>query len=231
MAFPVSLNSDLTVVFDLDGTLVDSAPDLCQALNFVMLNAGLPAFQVDRMRPFVGRGAKGLIAQALDMLGESIAEDQLALWAEELVAFYREHIADLSQPFPGVQAALTRLAGRGVKLGVCTNKREELSFLVLEKLDLLRYFPVVLGADSLPVHKPHPDHLLKTIEDLGGRADQAVFVGDSNTDIKTAKAANVPVIAVTFGYSDVPIETLGADQLIDHFDAFECALDKLIYTE
>lgn len=231
MAFPNSLNSDLTVVFDLDGTLVDSAPDLCQALNFVLLNAGLPVFQVDRMRPFVGRGAKGLIAQALEFLGESIAADQLALWAEELVAYYREHIADLSQPFPGAQAMLSRLAGRGVKLGVCTNKREELSFLVLEKLDLLRYFRVVLGADSLPVHKPHPDHLLQTIKDLDGAADAAVFVGDSNTDITTAKAANVPIIAVTFGYSDVPIETLGADQLIDHFDGFECALDKLMYPE
>jgi len=221
------LNEDLSVIFDLDGTLVDTAPDLCQSLNFVLHNAGLKTFRIDEMRPHVGQGAKGLISRALSVMNVSIEADQLELWTQDFIDYYREHIADLSQPFPGLQPMLSRLAARRVKMGICTNKREELSYLLLDKLDLTRYFPIILGADSLPVRKPQPQHLLQTIEDLAGAPGNAIFVGDSETDTKTAKAAGIPIIGVTFGYSETAIHDLEPDHVIEHFDQLECAIEAL----
>lgn len=220
-------SSDFSIVFDLDGTLVDSAPDLCSALNFVLKNAGLPTFKLEDMRKYVGQGARGLISQALEALDKEYPDEVIDLWFDDFIDYYQDHIADLSTPFPGLHQLLDRLVSQNVKMGVCTNKRESLSRLLLEKLNLIDYFPVIMGADSLPVRKPDPLHLVRTIENLSGTPDRAVLIGDSETDILTAKAAQIPIIAVSFGYSLDPIHELGADAVIHHFDELESALKQL----
>lgn len=213
-----------TVVFDLDGTLVDTAPDLTAALNAVMAREGRPLVPLDDVRHMVGRGARVLIERALDATGQPWNTATI----NDLVAHFLEHydanIATTSRPFAGCETVLRGLAARGVKLGVCTNKPERLSLKLLDELNLRALFPVVLGADSQAYRKPDPRHLLDTITALGGRAESAVMIGDSETDVLTARAANVPVVVVSFGYTEIPVHQLGADLVIDHYEALEDAL-------
>ncbi|NWG44998.1 MAG: phosphoglycolate phosphatase [Alphaproteobacteria bacterium] len=213
-----------TIVFDLDGTLVDTAPDLTEALNAVLEARGRARVTPHTVRTMVGHGAPAMIRAGFSATGEAAREAEM----DELLTLFLDHysanLSRLSRPFPGLLPLLDTLMARGVRLGVCTNKREALSIALLEALDLKRYFPVVLGADSLPVRKPHPDHLLGTIAALGGDRSDALMVGDSETDLATARAAGVPVLLVGFGYSPVPARDLGADATIDHFDAFLAAL-------
>ena len=223
----LTLLSPETVIFDLDGTLVDTAPDLTAALNAVMVREGRPPVPLDDVRHMVGRGARYLIERALEASGSPA--DPAAI--RDLVLHFLEHydanIAVTSRPFERAEVVAARLAARGHKLGVCTNKPEALSLKLLGELNLRPLFPVVLGADSRPYRKPDPRHLTDTIAALGGRAASAVLVGDSETDVKTARAAGVPVIVVSFGYTEIPVRELGADVVIDHFDALEQALERV----
>ncbi len=223
----MTLSSDLTLVFDLDGTLVDTAPDLLACLHTVMENAGITPVTGPHLRDLVGRGARALIVEGLHLSGVEGDEALVDRLLDRFLVLYERDIDKHSKPFDGVRALLDQAQGAGVKLGVCTNKREALSVELLRRLDMARYFPVVLGADSLPVHKPDPAHLTQVIARLGGNENRTVMVGDSITDIATAKAAGIPVIAVSFGYSMDPIRTLGADIVIDHFDEFLSALRTL----
>lgn len=224
----MTLSSDLTLVFDLDGTLVDTAPDLLACLNAVLEGAGLGSPEGPHLRNLVGRGARALIVEGMKTLGHQSPEPALVdRLLDEFLVIYERDIDLHSKPFGGVLPLLDAAQSAGVKLGVCTNKREALSIELLRRLDLAKYFPVVLGADSLPVHKPDPAHLTQVIARLGGNENRSVMVGDSITDIETAKAAGIPVIAVSFGYSLDPIHSLGADVVIDHFDEFLPALRQL----
>jgi phosphoglycolate phosphatase len=210
--------AELTVVFDLDGTLVDTAPDLIDALNAVFARRGLPAIDYATARNMIGGGARRMIESALKFEGCARSAGELDQILADFVAQYSDHIADRSRVFPGLGAALDGLAARNCRLAVCTNKLEQLSRRLLDALGLTRHFAAICGQDTFGIQKPDPAVLHRTIEAAGGEPQRAVMVGDSGIDIATARAAGIPVVAVGFGYSETPIATHRPDRLVGHFD-------------
>lgn len=213
-----------TVVFDLDGTLIDSAPDLAGALNAVLGEQGLPPLALDSVRAMVGEGAVKMIERGLAAAGMTMDDGLSDTLRESFLDHYRNCMTQRTRPFPGVVEALEALRDAGTALAVCTNKRMDLTGPILEGLDLARFFGAVIGGDSLAVAKPDPAPLRAAIEGAGGSRGGAVMVGDSDIDVATARAVGVPVIAVSFGYTRVPPRELGADAVIDHFDELAGAL-------
>jgi phosphoglycolate phosphatase len=206
---------DATIVFDLDGTLVDTAPDLTNALNDVLVRRGHAPVEAETIRACVGHGARIMIEEALRRTG---ARDDVDRMLAEFLIHYEANIANDSRPFPGAVAALDALVARGATLAVCTNKREYLSRKLLEELDLARYFASLAGRDTFAVSKPDPGHLTGVIALAGGDPSRAVMVGDSETDLATAKAASVPAILVSFGYATSSLGSIAPQAVIDHFD-------------
>ncbi len=210
-----------TIVFDLDGTLVDTAGDLTASLNHALATLGRPAVPPSSVRAMVGHGARKLLERGLAASGEmtdALVEAGLSPFMEH----YAANIAVHSRPFEGVEAALDRLSGRGHALAICTNKPEKLAGSLVAELGWTDRFRALLGADSRPYRKPDPRHLLETVAEAGG--NHAVFVGDSRTDADTARAAGIPLVLVSFGYSTEPVSNLGADVLIDCFHDLDKAL-------
>jgi phosphoglycolate phosphatase len=214
----------LTVVFDLDGTLVDTAPDLIETLNVVLARAGLPPVAYAEARSMIGGGARRMIEDGLKLEGRHVANGLVDRMFDDFIAYYAAHIADRSQPFPGLDQALDRLTANGCILAVCTNKLEGLSRLLLDALGLTTRFAAICGQDTFRIQKPDPEILRRTIRAAGGEVRRAVMVGDSGTDIATARAAGIPVVAVDFGYSETPIRELRPDRLIGHFDDLAAAI-------
>ncbi len=210
---------NLTVVFDLDGTLVDTAPDLVGATNHALSDLGLPAVGTAFLRPWISFGAQRMIVEALAHSGQQLPPPEVARLLDLFLAYYEQNIARESRPYPGVVEAIQTLSASGARLAVCTNKRESLSRSLLAALDLDHHFHGLAGRDTFPVCKPHPDHLLGAVRLAGGDPARALMVGDSDVDIKTAKAAGVPVVAVSFGYTAIPVAQLAPDRVIDHYDA------------
>jgi phosphoglycolate phosphatase len=208
----------VTVVFDLDGTMVDTAPDLIAALDHLFAKLGLPPSDPAVALPAVGHGARAIIDAAVNAIGYKIPPEGYDPLVEQFVAYYRENIAVKSRAFPGFEKAAQALITEGAVLAVCTNKREDLARKLLNELNLSRYFQAVVGGDTLAVRKPHPRHVLGAISAAGGDPARAVMVGDSAADVGAAKAAGVPVVAVQFGYSAESAQALGADVVITHFD-------------
>jgi phosphoglycolate phosphatase len=204
-----------TVVFDLDGTLVDTAPDLTNALNDVLTRRGHAPVSAASVRSAVAYGARAMIEEGLR---QSQASDDVDRMLAEFLTHYEANIAAESVPFPGAVSALETLARAGAKLAVCTNKREDLTLKLLEALALGDYFDAIAGRDTFAVSKPHPDHLTGVIARAGGNPAKALMVGDSEVDIATAKAARVKAILVSFGYAGTPLGALCPDIVIDHFD-------------
>lgn len=219
---------DATLVFDLDGTLVDTAPDLVAATNHVLAGLGLPGVSEHELRPLIGHGARFMVDHAMGPGAAKLSEDERRRLLEKFLDYYGRNIAVGSRPFEGTVSALERFRGAGAKLAVCTNKSERMSRTLLEALGMSPLFAAVAGRDTFPVFKPHPDHLLGTIRLAGGDSTRAVMVGDSRIDIATAKAAGVPVVAVTFGYTDTPVRELAPDKVIDHYDELEPAIVALL---
>ena len=219
---------DATLVFDLDGTLVDTAPDLVAATNHVLAHIGLPGVSETSLRPWIGHGAKIMVERAVGPAGAKLSDAERRQLLERYFDYYGRNIAVGSRPFEGTVAALERFQGAGAKLAVCTNKVESMSKALLDALDLSRFFSAIAGRDTLEACKPHPDHLLGTIAMAGGDRARAVMIGDSRIDIATAKAAGVPVVAVSFGYTDTPVRELGPDAVIDHYRELEPALIALL---
>ncbi len=222
------MTKPLCIIFDLDGTLVDSAPDLAATGNELMRRRGRDMVPLDDVRSMVGKGAKVLIDRMMAATGAPATADELNEMLPEYLEYYGANIAANTVPFPGVREALDALVERGALLAVCTNKFEQLSHALLDELELSKYFPVVLGGDSLPVRKPDGGHVLGTIERAGGDLSRSIMVGDSHNDIDAAIAAQVKSIAVTFGYTEIPVAELGADRMIDHFDELIPAIDGLL---
>jgi phosphoglycolate phosphatase len=218
------------VVFDLDGTLVDTAPDLIAALNYVLGREGLPPLPLKAARNMIGAGARKLIERGLELEGLTLSSDDIARLMKDFVAYYADHIADASRPFEGLEAALDDLERQGFRFAVCTNKLEWLSKLLLEKLDLGRRFAAICGADTFGVAKPDPVILQQTVARAGGQLSGAIMVGDAGPDIGVARRAGIPVIGVEFGYTDVPIAELKPDRLIGHMRELPEAVGSLVGT-
>ncbi len=220
MAFP------RTIVFDLDGTLVDSSPDLTAALNAALADAGRPAVDPATVRHLVGHGARALIERGLGLSGGG-GEAEIARALPVFLAYYAAHIADGSRPYPGAAAALDALAARGCRLAICTNKPVALSRDLIAALGWSGRFAANLGGDSLDVRKPDPAHLLATIAAAGGDPAKTVYVGDTAVDVAAARAAGVPVIVAAFGFADRPAAELGGDAVIAGFAELEATIARL----
>jgi len=217
-----------TIVFDLDGTLVDTAPDLIGSLNVLFARERLAPVTLDEGRGMIGGGVRRLIERALSLQGRTFTAAEIDALIADYVTHYAEHIADNSRPFPGVEAALDALAARGDRFAVCTNKLAWLSVRLLDRLGLSARFVAICGRDTFAIGKPDPEILRRTIQAAGGDLAGSIMVGDSATDISTARAAGVPVVAVDFGYTDVPVAELDPDRVISHFDALPAAVDALM---
>jgi phosphoglycolate phosphatase len=215
-----------TVIFDLDGTLVDSAPDLADSLDILLGEKGLEPVGLDVTRQLIGHGIPNLVQSALALRGVAPDSDGLGRTVDRFGAIYRQRLTVGTRPYPGVPAALAELAGDGWRLVVATNKAEALARAVLADLGLIRHFAVVAGPDTFGVIKPHPDHLLRTIPDAL-RSRFAVMVGDSEVDVAAARAAGLPVVAVTYGYAKVPLQSLEPDALVDRFGVVPAAVARL----
>jgi phosphoglycolate phosphatase len=218
----------LTIVFDLDGTLIDTAPDLIATLNLILAREGLPGRPYDAARRLIGGGARGMIERALGEEGRPAAKPEVDRLFAAFIEHYAAHIADRSRPYPQLEATLDGLAAAGHRLAVCTNKLEWLSRRLLTALNLTGRFAAICGQDTFGVMKPDPDVLRWTIQRAGGQLDAAVMVGDSGTDVRTARAANVPVIAVDFGYTEVPIATLRPDRIISSYAELPAAIAAVV---
>jgi phosphoglycolate phosphatase len=216
------------VVFDLDGTLVDTAPDLVNALNYVLNREGLPAVPVDSARKAIGAGARRLIERGLELEGRSMGPDDVTRLTADFIDHYAAHIADASRPFEGLEGALDDLSARGYHFAVCTNKLEWLSKRLLDQLGLSARFSAICGADTFGVSKPDPIILQQTIARAGGTLSSAIMVGDAGPDIGVARRAGIPVIGVEFGYTEVPIADLKPDRLIGHMAELPAAVETLM---
>jgi phosphoglycolate phosphatase len=217
---------DASVIFDLDGTMIDTGPDLIAATNHTLGLFGRPQVAEEVIQTAVGLGSKAMLHAALLSLGHEPGEGELKAMTKPFLDYYGEHIAVRSKPFPGLEEALAGLAGEGARLGVCTNKFAALAKKLLVELRLDHYFAFIAGADSFPVRKPDPGHVLATIEAVGGDRSRAVMIGDSSADSKAARGAKVPFVAVTFGYGE-PVELLRPDAVISHFRELPAALRTL----
>ena len=215
------------IVFDLDGTLVDTAPDLIAALNFVMAREGLPPVPLHSARQMIGAGARRLIERGLEVEGRTMTTAEITRLTEDFITYYAAHIADESRPFEGTLEALDALEAEGFRFAVCTNKLEWLSRQLLDALDLSKRFAAICGADTFGVAKPDPIMLRETVAKAGGTLSSTIMVGDSGPDVGVARRAGVPVIGVTFGYTDTPIAELKPDRVIAHMRDLTAAVMQL----
>ena len=216
-----------TVVFDLDGTLVDTAPDLIAALNFTLDREGVPPVPLKSARNMIGAGARKLIERGLELEGRMMSVADVNRLMKNFIDYYAAHIADASRPFEGLEAALDQLAAQGCRFAVCTNKLEWLSKRLLDQLGLSGRFSAICGADTFGVSKPDPIILQQTVARAGGDMAATIMVGDAGPDVGVARRAGIPVIGVEFGYTDVPIAELKPDRLIGHMRDLPAAVESL----
>ncbi len=216
------------LVFDLDGTLADTARDLIPVLNRVTATRGLPPVPASKIGNMVGHGAKAMLERAFAVNGVGLAASDLDELFDLYIADYTQNLAQNTVLFDGALLAMDRLAASGFTLSVCTNKTERLAIKLLASLGVLERFAALTGGDTFEWRKPDPRHLQDTVKMAGGMPQNAIMIGDSRTDIDTAKAARIPVIAVDFGYTDVPVHELGPDLVISHFDELEAAIHQIM---
>ena len=222
------MNSVRTVVFDLDGTLVDTAPDLISALNFVLDREGMPPVPLKSARMLIGAGVRKLLERGLEVDGRHASVEDINRLTDDFIEYYAAHIADASRPFDGLESALDDLEAQGYRFAVCTNKLEWLSKLLLDRLGLSARFAAICGADTFGVAKPDPVILQQTVARAGGQLSTTIMVGDAGPDIGVARRAGIPVIGVEFGYTDVPIAELKPDRLIGHMSELPAAVEGLM---
>ncbi|KIC56411.1 phosphoglycolate phosphatase [Brevundimonas nasdae] len=217
-----------TIAFDLDGTLVDSAPDLIGTLNRMLVEEGLPPVPMESASTLIGSGARALLVHGFEAAGAPVERAKSDELFERFLVDYAAHIADGSQPFEGVVETLERLSQRGAILVVATNKRSDLSELLLGKLDLTRHFAAIVGPDRVSARKPSGAHLREAVAIAGGDPGRAIMVGDAAPDADAARDAGMPCILTTFGFTPTPVEDLGGDVLIDAFEDVEEAIDGIL---
>jgi phosphoglycolate phosphatase len=216
------------IVFDLDGTLVDTAPDLIGALNFVLDREGLPPVPLHSARTMIGAGARRLIERGLELEDRAAGVADIDRMTADFIDYYAAHIADGSRPFDGLEDALDELSGRGYRFAVCTNKLEWLSKRLLDQLGLSSRFSAICGADTFGVSKPDPAILQQTVARAGGQLSSAIMVGDAGPDVGVARRAGIPVVGVEFGYTEVPMADLKPDRLINKMRDLPAAVESLM---
>ena len=219
-----------TLIFDLDGTLVDTAPDLLEAANAVLTARDRPPIDPMALHHMIGFGARSLIAQAFALTGEEARAEEMPALEAIFLDHYRAHLADFSRPFPGVEDTLARLKEGGTPMAVLTNKPHALAAPLLEQLDLVRFFSVIYGAGVRDYVKPDPRIFHDLVDELSGgkgHGGRGVMIGDSVTDLQTARASNVPCVLMSYGYTPVPAASLGADAVLDHFPQLPEAILRL----
>lgn len=217
-----------TIAFDLDGTLVETHVDLVGTLNRMLVRHGLPEAPMDSAAALIGGGARPMLQHGFERAGAAWDEARAPALFEEFLADYVEHIADHSRPFNGVVETLEALAARGAILCVATNKRSDLSDLLLETLDLTRHFAAIVGPDRVSARKPSGAHLIEAVERVGGDPARAIMVGDAAPDTGAARDAGMPCIVCTFGYSPIPPAELGGTVLVDRFSEISQVVTDLI---
>ena len=217
------------IAFDLDGTLVETAPDLIGALNAVLTEEGLPTLPLASARHLVGQGARALLVRGFAEAGRTLEGEEAERCVARFLEVYWDHIADTSHAFPGLAEALDALEHDGARLVVCTNKPTRFSRRLLEALGLSHRFVGVVGPDDAPARKPDPRHLLASIEAAGG-ADRFLLVGDSFADVAAARGAGAPCVVVSFGYTEIPAAELGGDRLIHAYSELPDACRELLAT-
>jgi phosphoglycolate phosphatase len=216
------------IVFDLDGTLVDTAPDLVASLNVILTREGMAPLPLASARNMIGGGARKMLERGLEAEGRTVTTAEMDRLTADFVAYYADHIADHSRPFDGLEAALDQLSGSGCALAVCTNKLEWLSKRLLDQLKLSARFAAIVGSDTFGISKPDPTILRQTVVRAGGQIASTIMVGDAGPDVGVARRAGVPVVGVTFGYTEVPIEQLKPDVLISHMRELPGAVSGLL---
>jgi phosphoglycolate phosphatase len=218
----------LALIFDLDGTLVDTAPDLLDALNAVLTREGSRQVDLADLNHLVGHGAQAMLAEAFVRTGGAAEPERLPALIETFISHYRAHIADKSRPYPAVAETLAALREQGARLGVLTNKPQELTIPLLEAVGLAPLFDAIHGAGRYSFTKPDPRVLHHVIDELGGAGEGAIMIGDSATDVATARAANIPVILRACGYTPTPAHALGADAVIEGFEELPAVIEPLL---
>jgi phosphoglycolate phosphatase len=216
------------VVFDLDGTLAETGADIIATLNHIMVREGLEPVDMAQGKDLIGAGARVLLQRGFSLRGEPLPEKRLDQLFKDFLDHYEAHIVDHTHLFDGVPEALDALRKDGFLLAVCTNKIESHSIKLLNLLGIADRFAMIAGRDTFPFFKPDPRHLTETIRLSGGDLTRAIMVGDSHTDIDTAKAAGLPSIGVPFGYTNMPIQDLGPTVVIAHFNALVAAVKGML---
>ncbi|HWE46859.1 MAG TPA: HAD hydrolase-like protein [Caulobacteraceae bacterium] len=222
------LLTGVTLAFDLDGTLVDTAPDLIGVLNQMLEEHGLPPVPLASARHLVGGGARRMLQHGFEEAGATVHPDEMPALDDRFVELYRARIARESRPFDGLEPALDALKAEGARFVVCTNKKTDLSLDLLAAVGLIDRFDAVAGPDVVSRRKPDPAHLIEAIRLGGGDPTRALMVGDSATDLLSARGARIPVVLVSFGYTETPVEALGADALIHRFHDLPAAARRLL---
>jgi phosphoglycolate phosphatase len=215
------------VIFDLDGTLIDTLPDIAAALNSVIQGRGLDPFPRPDVRTMIGKGPRNLLERALTARGQAVTEADIDAGVEGFVSAYNSAPEAYGRVFDGVETVLQNLKSSGVRLAVCTNKQKSSALHSLEGFGLIDWFEVVTGAGDTGYRKPDPRHLQATLHDLGLDADDVIMVGDSDNDIGAARGAGVKSILVSFGYHHQPLDHIDADVIIDAFDEMPAAIEAL----
>ena len=203
------------VVFDLDGTLIDSAPDMHRAVNLMLADLGCAPLTLPDIRSMVGDGASALIARALAARHCVSADPAKAL--DEFLEHYEADPTNVTRTFPGVADTLGRLQATGLTLAVCTNKPSRLTSMILEGLEIDRFFTRVVAGDTMPFRKPDPRALMEVVDGFGTPKEATLMVGDSEVDAATAHSAGVPFVLMTYGYHRGPIEDISSVATLDHF--------------
>ena len=215
------------LLFDLDGTLIDSAPDICASVNKALESVGREPISLANIKSLVGSPAPILIEKVLEITGQPGSKEDIDFLLSGFLQVYRQNPSEHTVVFPGAREALERFEKAGIQLGICTNKPEATCFPVLDALDLRRYFATVVCGDTLEYCKPDPRHVFHALDEMGADHNDAAFIGDSEADIQAAKNAHLPSVLVTFGYCHVPFSSLGANALIDNFDQLDKALSEI----
>ncbi len=217
-----------TIAFDLDGTLVDSALDVIGAVNAILIAEGLAPLDYAKYRAFVSRGARWLLQSGLAASGVENPAARTAPLFERFSQYYETHIADESLPFPGAVAALKELTAADTKLVVCTNKPTHLARRLLAEVEMIALFYGVVGVDAVSASKPDAAHLIEAVAAVGGDIRRSIMIGDAEPDARSARSAGIPLILVSFGYSETPISALAPDILLHQFGDLTDACCELV---